>query len=109
VNVYIQFHMKFRYDKSYTSLLFNSGDIAFLNLHQNHRIPSIHSKKLAQQRIKFFKVIRRISPLVYELEIPNNINIYPVISIIYLKSILKDNDPYNRFHNEYSVSIKKDS
>jgi hypothetical protein len=33
VIAYAQFHMKFRYDKNYTSLLLNTGDTAFLNLY----------------------------------------------------------------------------
>jgi hypothetical protein len=39
VNIYVQFHMKFRYDKSYTSLFFNTGDTGFFNLYQDYRIP----------------------------------------------------------------------
>jgi hypothetical protein len=46
--------------------------------------------------------------LVYEFEFPNNINIYPVILIIYLELILKGSDFYNRFRNNYPISIKKD-
>jgi hypothetical protein len=56
---------------------------------------------------KIFKIIRRISSLIYELELPNNINIYPVISIIYLKLALKGSDPYNRFRNNYPVPVKE--
>jgi hypothetical protein len=47
VTAYAQLHIKFRYDKNHTSLLLNTGDTAFLNLHQNYRIPGIHGKKLA--------------------------------------------------------------
>jgi hypothetical protein len=53
-------------------------------------------------------MIRRVSSLVYEFEFPNNINIYPIISIIYLKLVLKDSDSYNRFRNDYSILIEKD-
>jgi hypothetical protein len=69
---------------------------------------SFISRKLAQQRIEFFRVIRRISSLIYEFEFPNNMNIYPIISIIYLKLISKNSDSYNRFRNDYPASIKED-
>jgi hypothetical protein len=108
VTAYVQLHMKFRYDKSYTPFLLNIGDTAFFNFYQDYRIPGIHNKKFAQQRIKFFRMIRRVLFLIYEFEFSNNINIYPVISIIYLKLISKNSDFYNRFRNDYSVSVKKD-
>jgi hypothetical protein len=100
--------MKFHYDKGHMFLFLNIGDTAFFNFHQDYRISSIHSKKLAQQRIEFFRMIYRISFLVYEFEFPNNMNIYSVISVIHLELILKDSDFYNRFRNNYSVSIKED-
>jgi hypothetical protein len=109
VTAYAQFHLKFRYDKDYMSFLLNTSDIAFLNLHQNYRIPGIHNRKLAQQQIRSFKMIYRVSPLIYKFEFPNNINIHPINSIIYLKLISKDSDPYNRFRNNYPISIEKDS
>jgi hypothetical protein len=54
-------------------------------------------------------MIFRLLFLVYEFEFPNNMNIYPVISIIYLKLILKGSDFYNRFRNNYLALVKEDS
>jgi hypothetical protein len=107
VTIYVQIHIKFRYDKNHTFLLFNIGDTAFLNLHQDYRVSGIHNKKLAQQWIESFRIIYRISFLIYELEFPNNINIYPIISIIHLKLASKNNDSYNRSRNDYPTPIKK--
>jgi hypothetical protein len=53
-------------------------------------------------------MIRRVLFLVYEFEFPNNINIYPVISIIYLELVSKNSDLYNRSRNDYLVSIEED-
>jgi hypothetical protein len=53
--------------------------------------------------------MRHILFLVYEFELLNNINIYPIILIIYLKLIPKSSDPYNRFYNNYLIPIKEDS
>jgi hypothetical protein len=54
-------------------------------------------------------MIRRVLFLVYEFEFPNNINIHPVISIIYLELKSKDSDFCNRSRNDYSILVKKDS
>jgi hypothetical protein len=108
VTVYVQLHMKFRYDKNYTPFLFNTGDTAFLNFYQDYRVSGIYNKKFAQQRIGLFKIIYRISFLIYEFEFPNNINIYPIIFVIYLKLISKSSDSYNRFRNNYPAPVKKD-
>jgi hypothetical protein len=47
--IYAQLHIKFRYNKDYIFFLFNTGDIAFLNLYQDYRISGIYDRKLAQQ------------------------------------------------------------
>jgi hypothetical protein len=99
--------MKFRYDKNYTSFLLNIGDTAFLNFYQGYRISNIYNKKLAQQWIESFRIIYRVSSLAYEFEFPNNINIHPIILIIYLKLIPKNSDSYNRSRNDYPILIKK--
>jgi hypothetical protein len=106
VIIYAQLHIKFRYDKSHKPFLLNISDTAFLNLHQSYRISGIHNRKLAQQRIEFFRMIYRVSPLIYEFEFPNNI--YSVISVTYLESVSKDSDFYNHSYNDYPAPIKKD-
>ncbi len=37
--------MKWRYDKRYISLLFNSGDFVSLKLHYGYRVPGVKNKK----------------------------------------------------------------
>jgi hypothetical protein len=101
--------MKFRYDKNYTFLFLNISDTAFLNFYQDYRISGIHNRKFAQQRIESFRIIYRVSFLIYEFEFPNNINIYPIILIIYLELVSKDSDFYNYFRNDYLILVKKDS
>jgi hypothetical protein len=54
-------------------------------------------------------MIYRVLSLIYEFEFPYNMNIHSVISIIYLKLVLKGSDFYNRFRNDYLISVKKDS
>jgi hypothetical protein len=100
--------MKFRYDKDYTSFLLNIDDTAFFNFYQNYRISGIYNKKFAQQRIESFRILYRVSFLIYEFEFPNNMNIHSVILIIYLKLISKNNDLYNRSRNNYPISVEED-
>ncbi len=45
---YAQLNIKIRYDRIYTSLFFNAGDEAYLNLHENYRIPDIKGKKFTR-------------------------------------------------------------
>jgi hypothetical protein len=54
-------------------------------------------------------MIYRVSFLVYEFEFPNNMNIHPVISIIYLKLAPKGSDLYNRSRNDYSAPVEENS
>jgi hypothetical protein len=64
--------MKKRYDNGRMPLIMNSGNKAFINLHKDYRISGTKSKKLDIQRIDPYTVLRRVSPLAYELEIPSN-------------------------------------
>jgi hypothetical protein len=100
--------MKFRYDKDYTSFLLNIDNTAFFNFYQDYCISGIYNKKFAQQRIESFRILYRVSFLIYEFEFPNNMNIHSVILIIYLKLISKNNDLYNRSRNNYPALIKKE-
>jgi hypothetical protein len=54
-------------------------------------------------------MIHRVLSLIYKFEFSNNINIHPIISVTHLKLISKGSDPYNRFRNNYSISVKEDS
>ncbi|KAN0085522.1 hypothetical protein V8E54_001989 [Elaphomyces granulatus] len=78
--------MKKRYDKRHTPLLLNPGDLVMLKLHHGYRIPGVKNRKLSIQRVGRFKIKRRVSPLVYELELSPNMKIHPVISVTNLKS-----------------------
>ena len=64
--------MRKRYNNDRMPLIINSGDKAFINLYKGYRIPGTKGKKLGIQRIGLYTVLRRVSPLAYELEIPSN-------------------------------------
>jgi hypothetical protein len=99
--------MKWRYDKRHIPFFLNSGDRAYLNLHDNYRIPGVKNKKLSIQRVGPFKIKRRISSLVYELELPSNMKTYPVISVTYFELAPLNNDLFSRSHNDHPPPVEK--
>jgi hypothetical protein len=89
--------MKKRYDKRNTPLLLNPGDLVMLKLHHGYRIPGVKNRKLSIQRVGHFKIKRRVS---YELELPPNMKIHPVISVTNLGSL-----PAETLINDHSMII----
>jgi hypothetical protein len=85
----------------------NVGDRAFINLHEGYRVPGTKDKKLGIQRVSPCTVIRRISPLAYEFDIPSNWHIYPVVFITYLEPASHKKDPYNRNSDRYPPILEK--
>src|SRR5450755_636517 len=104
---YANLSMKWRYDKRHIPFLLSPGDQAYLNLHNGYRIPGIKNKKLSVQRVGPFKVKRRISPLAYELELPSNMKIHPVISVTHLEPAPLDNDPFSRPHDNHPPPVEE--
>ncbi len=48
------------------------------------------------RRLRLYPIVRKISPLAYELDLPVGNRIYPVISIAYLTRYYTSDDLYNR-------------
>lgn len=65
---------KKHFDRSHQSLFMKVGDWALLKLHRSYSIPSSIriTKKLIQQYVGPFRIIKRVSCLAYKLEIPSN-------------------------------------
>ncbi len=55
----------------------------------------------------FFKIIRRVFSLVYELELFSNMKIYPVISVTYLEPISHGKDLYNRPRDDHPPPVEE--
>ena len=71
------------------------SDLVDLRLYRSYCIPIITSRKIDQQLVEPFKVLKRISRLTYQLKLPDNIRIYDVISIAYLEPATDPaQDPY---------------
>ena len=87
---------KIIYDSRHTPLLLKPGDHAFLRLHKGYTLPSDPNAKLSNQRTGPFLVKRRIGRLAYELDLPPQWRVHPVISVTQLEPAPSDEDPYHR-------------
>ena len=68
----------------------------YLRLHKGYHLPSKLTKKLSQQRAGPFLVKRRVGRLAYELELPDNMAIHPVVSVAQLAPTPSGEDPFER-------------
>lgn len=82
------------YDGKHTTAFLNVGDKAYLRLHRGYSVPGIRSKKIKQQMIGPFTVLRRVGKLAYEMDFPEHWHVHPVVSIAQLEPAPKGNDPY---------------
>jgi hypothetical protein len=88
-------NMKHHYDRRHTAITLKVGESAYLRLHHGYTIPGLHNKKLSNQRVGPFNIVRKVGNLAYELSLPPNMKIHPVVSIAHLEPA-KGPDPYQR-------------
>ncbi|KAM0814726.1 putative Reverse transcriptase [Seiridium cardinale] len=84
------------YDEKHRAIKFAVGDYVYLRLHSGYHLPSKPPRKFSQQRSGPFPIKRRVGKLAYELDLPNNTPIYPVISIAHLSPTPDGKDPFHR-------------
>ena len=88
---------KRQYDSKHKAISFKPNDLVYLRLHHGYEIAGNRSSKLAIQRVGPFKIIRKVSKLAYELELPEQMRIHPVVSVAQLEPAPHpDADPYRR-------------
>lgn len=87
---------KRRYDDHHRQIEFNEGDKVYLRLHKGYHLPGKPSRKLSQQRAGPFPIKRRVGRLAYELDLPPNMAIHPVISVEHLSPTPPGDDPFRR-------------
>lgn len=95
---------KIRYDAKHKEISLDNGDKAFLLLHRGYKVPRAH-QKLRPQRVGPFPVFRRVGNLAYELKLPSNMLIHPLICS-QLEPAPKDADPYNRSSNLHPPPVE---
>jgi hypothetical protein len=89
-------YAKRRYDKEHRDIEFSVGDKVFLRLHHGYHLPGKPPRKLSQQRAGPFVIKRRVGRLAYELDLPENMTIHPVISVAHLIPAPPGDDPFDR-------------
>jgi len=84
--------MAIYYNNRYSKV--NLGDIAYIKLTRKLRhsyyIPFTSTLNII--KVSLYKVLKKVSKLVYQLDLLFIMKLYPIISIIYLERV--DKDPY---------------
>jgi hypothetical protein len=73
--------IKIYYDVKHTSIFFNENDYAYLRLNKNYKLSDRFNSKFSQQRCEFFKILRRVERLIYELNLSSTWRVHFVIFI----------------------------
>ncbi len=94
------------YDAKHTPLTI--GSKAYLRLFHGYTIPGLTNRKLSNQRVGPFKILRRIGALAYELDLPPTMRIHPVVSVAQLEPAY-DNDPYGREANTEPPPVENEA
>ena len=85
---------KIQYDKTHLPLFLKPGDITYLQLHHSYTTAGKPNCKLGQQWVRPFKIIHWVGCLIYELNLPSNFCIHPVILVAQLEPTLSEPNPY---------------
>ncbi|RWA03570.1 hypothetical protein EKO27_g11536 [Xylaria grammica] len=85
------------YDGKHRSIEFEVGDKVYLKLHSGYHLPGKPSRKYSQQMSGPFEVKRRVGTLAYELDLPPDYIIHPVISVAHLRPTPDGKDPFDRY------------
>jgi transposase InsO family protein len=88
------YHMAKNYNKNHKNLVLNPGDKAYLRLGAGYKLRGVPKAKLGQQRVGPFEVIRKVGQQAYELRLPPEWRIHPVISVAQLEPFR--DDPFQR-------------
>ena len=79
---------KLYYDRKHNNCHFQVNDWALFRLHKEYNIFAIIAlnKKLSQQYVESFKILKKVKNLVYQLQISKHWKTHLVISVAQLKS-----------------------
>jgi hypothetical protein len=108
-----QLQMKNHYDRKHQSLNLKIEDFVLLRLHKGYNISitKVLSRKLFDQYIEFFRILKKIDNLAYRLDLSHHWKIHSVISVAQLKSISDSViDSFKRSRSDESelVHMKED-
>ena len=84
------------YNAAYRWEEFNERDLVWLHLRLAYRPKGKPNKRETLHRQGPYSIIRKVSLLAYELDIPSGTKIHPIISVVYLSRYRSYKDPFQR-------------
>ena len=84
------------FDGRHRLVRFVEGDQVLLRLHKGYQLPGEHNPKLSRRYAGPFTVKRMISQGAYELDLPEDWRVHPVITTEQLEPLPDEPDPYGR-------------
>ena len=79
----------------------------YLRLYQKYTISNLVNLKLSKQRVDFFEIFDKIDNLVFRLQLSFIMKIHSIVFITQLKSIILDQNFYDKTTNKKSLFIEK--
>ena len=86
-------------------MFFRVNDFVNIRLHREYNVFVIKSKKIKQQLINSFKIIKCVNRLTYQLEFSINMKIHKVLFVTYLKFIINSRDDFYQRHRVLTSSL----
>jgi hypothetical protein len=88
------FHIAKDYNKKHQSISFPVGSKVYLRLGHGYKLQGIPKAKLGLQRVGPFIILSKVGSQAYELQLPQDWKIHPVISVAQLEPFRED--PFER-------------
>lgn len=105
VIVFAQMSQKLHYDRKHHSMFLQMNDYALLRLHHDYFILFV-KKKLDQQYVESFKILKKIERLTYQLNISQHWKVHSIFIIAQLKFALNFiTNFFHRFRSKESLAI----
>ena len=84
------------YDNKYIQINLKKNSYIYLKFYYDYIILSIINKKLFNQRIESFKILKKIENLTYHLKLSFVMKIYFIMFVVQLKSVSLNENFYQR-------------
>ena len=101
---FVSIMIKHYYDRDHKTLFLNKDDLAYLRLYKGYNIfiNATITRKLEQQYVEPFKILKKIEHLAYKLNLSEHWRVNSIIIVAMLESasINEDPDPYKRLMSE---------
>lgn len=103
--VWVNVIAKTYYDSKHFTIELISDDQMYSKLYHDYTILDLDNKKLLNQRINSFKIVKNIDALAYWLNLLLTMSIHLVVFVAQLKSLFKESDSYNRSRSNNLFSV----